>query len=257
MPHARRRATLALLLTTVLPAVSLAACDAGPTAPTSYAHVAGGRTWVAVALPDGLPDARAWTPFVPRASAAFKRLEVLHDEEAAARRSGNLELAQKLADEQARMAARAARITGPEPLLRAGAALDRWDDRVRTRLAAGAYPQLDSARVQVGKLRSLARLHGATGDTAAAAAALTEAACIARSWAPRAVGLRLLADADARLAAAKSDSEGLRHARGLLRSAREALATGDDARAVKRATYALEILDAELPRAAASGPPAG
>jgi hypothetical protein len=250
----RRRAALALLLATLPPA--LAACDDGPTAPTSYAHVVGGRTWVAVAAPDGLVDAKTWAPYVAHTGMAYRRLQVLAKAEVDARRAGELERAQALEEEQARVAA-AASHPGMEPILRSGAALDRWDERVRSRLSSGAYPGLDSARVQVARMRARSRLFLSMGDTAGAASALTDASVIARSWTPRAVGLRVLADVNARLDAAGARSPGLRRARDLLRDAREALATGDEARAVKRAAYAVEIIDAELRAAPGPRPPAG
>ncbi|HET6765371.1 MAG TPA: hypothetical protein VFH27_16910, partial [Longimicrobiaceae bacterium] len=221
----------------------------GPTAPTSFAHVVGGRSWVAVALPDGLPDAQAWSGFVPRGSGALPRLQALKQAEAEARKTGRLERAQELAEARMRAAAQAAGAAVPaEALARASAALGSWDERVGLRLAAGAYPALDSARWQVDRLRALADAHAAAGENAAAAEELAEAAVRARAFSPEAVGTRVIADAEARIAAAAHDSGGLRRARDLLRTAREAVATGDYARAVRRATYAVEIVDAELPR---------
>jgi hypothetical protein len=247
-----RRGPLALLCTLCC-AAAVSACDAGPTLPTSFAQSVGGRTWVAVTPPDGLPDARTWLPFVRRADPALPRLKQLRAAEAAARKAGDLEGAATLASEQAVLAARAAAQTGTEPLLRAQAALERWEERAAARRVQGSYPELDSAAADVARLREAARQAAQRGDTSAAVVKLTEAAERARSFAPQAVGLRLLADAGRRLDAAGEPTVPLRRARQLLRSAREALVTGDDARAVRRAAYALQILDAEIPRDGQTG----
>jgi hypothetical protein len=236
------------LLATLCCAAALAACDAGPTLPTSFAQSVGGRTYVAVTPPDGLPDARTWLPFVTRAGSVLPRLKQLRADEAKARGLGSLERAASLAADQARLAAAAAADVGPEPLLRADAALERWQERAAARRAQGTYPALDSAAADVARLRTGARQAALKGDTSAAVAELTEAAERARGFAPQAVGLRLLADAERRLDAGGERTVGLRRARQLLRSAREALVTGDDSRAVRRAAYAIQILDAELPR---------
>ena len=55
----------------------------------------------------------------------------------------------------------------------------------------------------------------------------------------------LMGAVEARLAAGAGESDGVRRARHLLADAREGLATGDSLRALRRAVYALQLLDAE------------
>ena len=57
------------------------------------------------------------------------------------------------------------------------------------------------------------------------------------------MALRLIADAERRVGADPQPSPELRRARMLLRMSREAMATGDQTRAMKRAWYALQIID--------------
>ncbi|MDB4950219.1 MAG: hypothetical protein JWM27_2868 [Gemmatimonadetes bacterium] len=255
MPFARPRPRPFAAAAALCCVLALSACDAGPTAPTSFAQQVGGRTWVAVTPPDGLPDARSWMPFVRRTDPAYPRLHELREMEAQARKAGQLEHAAALATVAARLAAKSAVSPDPEALLRAQAALERWEARAAERLAEGAYPGLDSTRAAIHGLRGQADAAVQRGDTTAAVADLTEAGEAARTFAPEAVGLRVLADAEARIAGAGPPTQGLKRARRLLRAAREAIATGDCTRAVRRAMYALQIIDAEL--AGGAGEPAG
>ncbi|HKP74596.1 MAG TPA: hypothetical protein VJT67_03590, partial [Longimicrobiaceae bacterium] len=68
---------------------ALAACGDAPTNPTSFSREAGGRTWVAIAEPAGLPDARTWLPYLPPDASAQVRAMV--GEARAMRRDGKLE----------------------------------------------------------------------------------------------------------------------------------------------------------------------
>jgi hypothetical protein len=60
-----------------------------------------------------------------------------------------------------------------------------------------------------------------------------------------AVGLRLLASAEARLNAGGRSDPNAKRARSLLIGAREGLAAGDSIRALRRAVYALQLLDGQ------------
>jgi len=60
-----------------------------------------------------------------------------------------------------------------------------------------------------------------------------------------AVALRLVVQAERRIDGDRSPSPDLKRARLLLRLSREAMATGDQTRAMRRAWYALQLIDAE------------
>lgn len=234
---------LALACALVLP---LAGCGDGPTAPTSYAQEVHGRIWVAVAEPDGLPDARTWEPYLAPGSPALAELRALSSAAGRARRDLRLEEAAEL---EARAAATAAasvgRITDPLPLVRSLDALQRWERNAVARLESGRHPELERAVTEVAGLREGARALLARGDTTAAIVQLARAAERVRKESPAAVALRLVAAAEARIDSAAAPTEPLRRARRLLRGAREGMATGDHTRALRRAVYALQLLEAE------------
>lgn len=220
-----------------------AACGDAPTAPTSFAREAGGRTWVAVAEPAGLPVARTWLPYLAPASAAHVReLQAAADE---ARRAGRLEEALE-GDGAARMAAASLLGSDPPPArVRAAlSALEAWEAHAAERLQAASYPGLDSVAAVVALRRGEARAALAAGDTRGAALRLAEGAEAARTTSPVAVALRLVTDAERRIDDDPSPSADLKRARLLLRLSREAMATGDQTRAMRRAWYALQLIDA-------------
>ena len=138
-----------------------------------------------------------------------------------------------------------ARAPEPARLLASAAALDEWADRARARLETGSYPELAAAAATVATHAQAARSALAAGDTGRAVLSVTRGAIAAREHAPLAVGLRLMAAVEARLAAGAGESPGVLRARHLLLDAREGLATGDSLRALRRAVYALQLLDAE------------
>jgi|GEM_PF-1349717 len=238
-PPRRALAALAALLL-------LSACDDGPTAPTSYVQHAAGATWVAVTEPVGLPRVETWLPYVSSESAAARTLRDLRDRAARLRTAARVEEALALEDEMMRVAA-ASLTRAPEParLLASAAALDQWADRARLRMETGSYPELAAAAASVSASADAARAALSAGDTSGAVMHLTQGAIAAREHAPLAVGLRLMAAVEARLAAGTSQSAGVRRARHLLADAREGLATGDSLRALRRALYALQLLEAE------------
>lgn len=228
---------------------ALGACGDAPTLPTSFAREAGGRTWVAVAEPKGLPEARTWLPYV--ASASAERVRALQAAAAAARRAGRLDEAMET-DAAARMTAAALLdVAPPEARVRTTlAAVTEWETRAAARLEAASYPALDSVARIVALRRGEAETALAAGDTRGAALRLAEGAEAARTMSPVAVALRLVEDAERRIDGNASPSPDLRRARLLLRLSREAMATGDQTRAMKRAWYALQLIDAEETRRA-------
>lgn len=240
MPFALCRALSCALATLLL----LAACEDAPTAPTSYVQQAAGGVWVAVTEPVSLPRADTWLPYVGADDAAA--LRAMREQSVRSRAAGRVEDALQMEDEMMRVAARSlARTPEPARLLASAAALDEWADRARARLQTGTYPELAAAVVTVTAEAEAARARMAAGDSGAAVMHLTRGAIAAREQAPLAVGLRLMGAVEARLAQEKGQSAGVRRARHLLADAREGLATGDSLRALRRAVYALQLLDAE------------
>lgn len=237
---------LALACALVLPVTG---CGDGPTAPTSYAQEVHGRMWVAVAEPDGLPDARTWAPYLAPESPIVAELRELSSAAGRARRALRLEEAAALEARASTTAAAAVgRITDPLPLVRALDALHRWERNAAARLESGRYVELELAVAEVAGLRDGARALLARGDTAAAVVQLARAAERVRHESPAAVALRLVAAAEARIDSSAAPTEPMRRARRLLRGAREGMATGDHARALRRAVYALQLLEAETSR---------
>lgn len=220
----------------------LAACGDAPMLPTSFAQQAGGKTWVAVAPPARMPDARTWLAYGSPESAA--RIRALQTEAAHARRAGMLETALELDAQAARVSASFLVTPPPAPkVMGAASAVREWEQRAADRLRAGDYPGLDSALAVVTAQRGAAEAALARGDARAAVLHLADAAEAARAYAPEAVALGLVARAEQRIDADPAPTQDLKRARLLLRLAREAMATGDQTRAMKRAWYALQIID--------------
>lgn len=239
----RSRNHFAPLLACLAAAWTLAACGDAPTMATSFAQQAGGRTWVAVAEPAGMPDARTWLPYVAPADA--RRVRTLVAEAVKLRRDGQLEAGLQL-EGQARLAA-AQFLAHDPPSARMTSvlmAVREWETRAEDRLRAGRYPGLDSTLAVVSAGRSAAEAALDRGDARAAASLLAGAGETARGYAPVRVALRLVERAEQRIDAEAAPTPDLRRARLLLRTAREAMATGDETRAMKRAWYAQQIVDA-------------
>jgi hypothetical protein len=229
----------------------LPACADAPTGPDSFVHEAGGSVWVAVAVPEGMPDARSWMPYLAAESPAFGRVRRMQEEAHQARKAGELEHAARLDAQALREAAYGISANPPAvKLLNALAALDRWTERAEERLEAGRFAALDSTAARVRALRNDARASLVRGDTQTAVVRLSEAAEVAREFAPATIGLRLVRQAETRIDAEADPSPNLKRARMLLRTAREAMATGDETRAMKRAWYALQLIEAEEARVA-------
>jgi len=239
----RSRNHFAALLAALGAAWTVAACGDAPTMATSFAQQAGGRTWVAVAEPAGMPDTRTWLPWV--APADGRRIRTLVAEAAKLRRAGQLEAGLHL-EAQARLAAAQflAHDPPPAPMTSALMAVREWETRAADRLRAGQYPGLDSTLAVVSAGRAAAEAALDRGDARAAAGLLAGAGETARDYAPVRVALRLVERAEQRIDAEAAPTPDLRRARLLLRTAREAMATGDEMRAMKRAWYAQQIVDA-------------
>ena len=240
LKHARVLALAAVL--------AVAACDDAGTAPTSYVQAVAGGAWVAVAEPPGMPRADTWLPWLASDGPAAAQVRQLRDSAGRARSAGRVEEAMALEEDALRLAA-GSLARSPDAVrgvLVPLAALDAWTDRARTRLELGRYPSLDSAAAAVGAEAAAARAALAAGDTMIAVTHIASGTLLARRHSTLGVGLRLLAAVEARLGPAKNvDSTNLKRARHLLAGAREALATGDSMRAMRRAVYALQLLEAE------------
>jgi hypothetical protein len=225
----------------------VAACGDAPTLPTSFVQEAGGTTWVAVREPAGLADARSWLPYLSPADAArVRQVQAAAD---AARQGGRLEAALEM-EAEARLAAASLLAADPPPArVRAAlGALLEWESRAAARREAGRYPALDSVATVVAARRAEAQAALARDDARGAVLRLAEGGEAARSASPVAVALRVVGRAEQRIDGDPSPSAELRRARLLLHLSRDAMATGDQTRAMRRALYALQLIDADAAR---------
>jgi len=228
---------------------SLAACDDGPTAPGVYSHATNGHVWTAVRVPASVPTLRTWLPYLRPASAdaegALRQVRALQGEADRVRRDGDGEAATQKEMEASLLAARSlTQLPPPYVLTMALAGLQQWGE---TAAAAGAE-DLRAPAVEVNDRRAAAAAALERGDTLAAIAEIVTASAVAHSLAPAAVASRALAEAERTLAARSARDADAARATRLLRNAREALASGDDARAFRRALYALQLADAQTQR---------
>lgn len=239
-------------------ALALAACADAPTASTSYAQTVGGTEWVAVAEPAGLPRADTWLPFAAPDSPARAEVHALRSRAGRARSAGHPEEALALEADALQIASAAVvRITRPQGILEPMSALDAWIDRARARLETAPNAPLEAAAEQVEAQSAAAHAALAAGDTLTAVDHVTRGTLTARQHSPMAVGLRLLASAEARLSSGAAGGSAAARARSLLVGAREGLAMGDSIRALRRAVYALQLLEnAEARRAPVDPEPA-
>lgn len=233
--------------------LALAACEDAGTAPTSYVQVVAGGAWVAVAEPQGMARAETWLPYLAADGPAAAEVRRLREAAGRARGAGRVEQSLAMEDDALRLAA-GSLARAPDPVrgvLGPLAALDAWTDRARARLETGRYPELEAAASAVSAEAAAARRALAAGDTLVAVVHLANGTLAARRQSTLGVGLRLLAAVEARIGREEPDeSPNLRRARHLISGAREALATGDSMRAMRRAVYALQLLESsgmELP----------
>jgi hypothetical protein len=226
----------------VLLVLSLAACEDAPTAPSSYAQVLGGVTWVAVVEPDGMARAESWIPGAAPAAAAEARR--LLGAAARARRAGDPLAAAELEERAMLVAAAAPRPGDAAERVRVPlGALNAWIARAHDRLRDAPHPELERTTAEVTLRAAAARDALDAGDPSRALLEVGHATAAARRHAPAAVGARLLAALEDRLAAAPAGTATER-ARRLHAGAREGLLTGENVRALRRVVYAHQLLDA-------------
>ncbi|MBV9774016.1 MAG: hypothetical protein JO040_08710 [Gemmatimonadetes bacterium] len=241
----------------LLPAVAclglLAACDEGPTGPGSQAQPAGGRMWVAVALPRDLPDDRTWLPFLSAGkgtpSPALQRVQALQETAKKLRKRGDLEGSLRKEEEASRVAA--ASLTAPPPraaVADALASLDRWTGRAEEAYERHPLQELSDGLGAVRQERDAAAAALTRGDTLAAVGHLAQAAAEARQHSPAAVALRVFARAEEVVKSGRLPKEEAARADRLLRYARDAVLTGDPDRAFRRAVYALQLVESYAAR---------
>jgi len=242
-----RRSPIRARHVVLVAALALAACDDAGTGPTSYVQEVSGGAWVAVAEPPGMARPDTWLAWLPAQGPAAGNVRQLREAASRARRAGRIEESAALEDEALLLAAGSlARSPDALRLLGPLAALDAWTERARGRLETGRYPELAAAVATVVAEAESARGAMAAGDSIAAAGHLARGTVAARRQSPLGVGLRMLAAVEARLGPPRAqESADLRRARRLLAGAREGLATGDSMRALRRAVYALQLLEAE------------
>ncbi len=234
----------------LISAAVLAGCEDTPTAPQAYVQPAEGQMWIAITVPPAVPDLDAWLPYLrdgEHGTRTVERVRALQKQAEHARRVGELEHALEL-DEQAIRLAASSLVTSPERRLlhRSFAALDLWLERAEIERSHAVLPELDSAVEEVRAARKAAESALNSGDPAAAMLHLGMAALRVREQSPSAVALRVLQRVSERLEnAALSDVDAAR-ARRLLANAREALVARQDARALQRALYALQVADGQV-----------
>ncbi|HEX6037643.1 hypothetical protein [Longimicrobium sp.] len=242
-----RRFPLPARMLALAAVLALAACDDAGTAPTSYVQVVSGGAWVAVAEPQGMARADTWLPWLAEDGAAAAQARQLREAAGRARGAGRIEESLALEDDALRLVAGSlARAPDPLRVLVPLAALDSWTDRARERLATGRYPELEAAAMGVSAEAAAARGAMVAGDTTVAVLHIARGTILAREHSALGVGVRLLASIEERLGKpGAGESANVRRARRLLAGAREGLATGDTVRALRRAVYALQLLEEE------------
>lgn len=242
-----RRSLLPARMLALAAVLALAACGDAGTAPTSYVQVVSGGAWVAVAEPQGMARADTWLPWLAADGPAAAQVRHLREAAGRARGAGRIEESLALENDALRLAAGSlARAPDPVRILVPLAALDAWTDRARERLATGRYPELDAAATAVAAEAAAARGALAAGDTSGAVLHLAQGTRLAREQSALGVGVRLLASIESRLGRpAAAENANVKRARRLLAGAREGLATGDHVRALRRAVYAVQLLEQE------------
>lgn len=236
-----------------------AACSDMPTDAHVYQHRAAGELWTAVGVPDDVPAAQTWLPFIqvgdsPAARREAQAIRRLRGEASALRRRGELADARTLEEDAALRAARAVTRTPPPQLLGSVfASLERWCAQVETLPDRDAAPALMESAAVVRRELEAARTSLSAGDTLRAIESLALASARARDHAPDAVALAAVERVESLVDAGDSpESERARH---LLLNAREALASGNYPRAFWRALYALQLTDgAAAPPVESEGP---
>lgn len=240
MSSIRRVAVTAVAL------LAIAGCRDAPTMPDPVQQLAGGEAWVAIPEPTGLPSLDALLPYVGDGPAApvVPRLRALAAAARQARLDGQLDRAIEL-DREAVHLAVASLERPPDAALLFGAlhALGEWSDRVERGVDVKAYPEIASSVRLVRRSSDAAREAMERGDTAVALLRTMHAAEAVRAHSPTTVALRVLGRAESRLRAHEGRSEAVARAIHLVRSARRELVAGDPSRALRRALYALQLIE--------------
>jgi hypothetical protein len=237
LPSPRRGPFAALLLAAAL----TAACEDLPTGPQVWTRDAAGRRWVAVAEPVGLPSARGWLAWTASGDSVRGLLSLAARE----RRAGRLENALSGEAEAAELAARTLGEVPTGVVLSGLASVDSWVERAAEPAESGTFAELQQDLEAVRALADESRAALATGDRSTACLQMTRAANLARQWTPMAVAARAVVQAELAISRDPDPSAELLRARRLLRGAREGVASGDHARALQRALYALQIIEHE------------
>lgn len=237
----------------------LAACKDAPTEPLTLDLLADGDQWLAVGMPQDLPDARTWLPYL-RGSPADSlspagRVRLLLRAEESQRHAGAPERAFDLSRQADRIAIRSiARAPDQAVIHAAFSAVDEW----RAQMSHGfrsVQPLAALAVSVVQRQRTEAEAAYAKGDTIRTAALLGAAAGEIRDWSPASVTLRVLARADERLQSRQLPEEVTTRAKRLVESSRREVLSGDPARALREAIYALQLASgAEVVEPAADPP---
>lgn len=239
-------------------AVVAAGCIDRTSLPTAYVHPAAGEIWVAVTPPSGLPDIAMWASLASRSDAggrtAAARVEALRKEATAAWKTGRVEQSRLLQEEALdSIVAHLAAMPSAASLRDAAASLSVWLERTRAEVDLELFPHLARAVADVEGERELTRTALAEGDTVNAMRALMRGAARIRSEAPAAVALRVLERTERRLTIEAAEDTALARPLHMVRSARAALLEGRSNRALRRALYAAQLLDARDRAAPAAG----
>lgn len=229
-------------------AMAVAGCENGPTSPGAYTHYADGRMWAAVSVPQGTPSVKTWLPYLhardATSSPVLNHVRRLRSEAEGLRRQGELERAVAVEGRAAELAAGALSRNPPPPvLISALGALSTWMQQASTIADQEAFSGLDESMRTVREARAHATQALQEGDTIAAAVHLTRAAAAVFQQSPEVIAARALTRAEQRLVREGNESPDAVRAVRLLRHARESLATGDAPKALRRALYALQLVE--------------
>ncbi|HET7276143.1 MAG TPA: hypothetical protein VFI91_13325 [Longimicrobiaceae bacterium] len=189
-------------LRVLLLALIVSACEDSPVGPDAVIRTAAGSEWVAIRVPEQLPDLSDWE------STPHGQLPPMPE---------------------------------PTVLLHSFSALDSWGERVSEEVPRGRFPQLDSAVATVEVSTLLAKDALASGDSVGALHQLARAAGAVRTFSPQSVAHNIISRAEQRMAAEQLEGEQADRAGRLFRAARAALDEGDALLALRRGIYALQL----------------
>lgn len=223
-------------------------CQDLPTTPEAVQQIAGGAAWVAVPEPANLPTLDTWLPYVADGrvgeTPVVSRIRMLREESRGALAEGRLAWAAELDREAIRLAVLSLDRPLDVGVLFDGLhALDVWIRQVETTVDLGVYGEMGESLEMVRRSRAIAAAAIETGDTTTAVLRISDAAERVRSHAPMHVALRVLGRVEARIRERESESATAARALHLVRSARLELVSGDPTRALRRALYALQLVE--------------